>query len=224
MRRFYKMRLLLTTHLAATILGFSSANLPSRLKVTMKSRTILGLASMIAAIVCGCSNSDQGEWKPAGDGRTIVNSKTGELRDVKTGLTVKELTAKREAAEDEAQKKDLANEAQRQASLAQARVAEQRRLENNDRISARIKPFVERQLQRPGATGTNTYAEYKRNHDWEKATKPLRTNSRLTDRDVIELLDMLKTAAKTEPFKSDASLREVIDELMRWEYESATPK
>lgn len=54
----------------------------------------LPIASLVFLFtVLGCS---KGEWKPVGDGRTIVNTRTGELVDAKTGLKVEELNKQRD--------------------------------------------------------------------------------------------------------------------------------
>lgn len=42
-------------------------------------------------ILAGCS---KGEWKPTGDGRTVVNTKTGEIKSTTTGLTREEAAEK----------------------------------------------------------------------------------------------------------------------------------
>lgn len=44
----------------------------------------------IAAVTFGCGKDDQGEWKPTGDGKTVVNSKTGEIISTASGLTVQQ--------------------------------------------------------------------------------------------------------------------------------------
>jgi hypothetical protein len=40
----------------------------------------------------------RGEWKPTGDGKTVVHTRTGEMRLTANGLTVQEVAANREAA------------------------------------------------------------------------------------------------------------------------------
>ena len=61
-------------------------------------RRFLALTTLAAAAVLGgClvwfftpnpNQEDAGEWKSTGDGKTIVNSKTGELRLTRTGESV----------------------------------------------------------------------------------------------------------------------------------------
>jgi hypothetical protein len=46
--------------------------------------TVFGTAVLFAA----CSQAPQGEWRPTGDGKTIVHTITGELRETATGRTI----------------------------------------------------------------------------------------------------------------------------------------
>jgi hypothetical protein len=47
-------------------------------------RVILASVLALLASVLGCSKPDEGEWKASGDsGRTIYNSKTGEVRPIR---------------------------------------------------------------------------------------------------------------------------------------------
>ena len=74
-----------------------------------------------------------GDWKPSGDGRTIVNTKTGEIRVTATGETVQEyqkrideeLAAQAAIAEKEYQQR----EADRQAAARQQQAAEAEKIE-----------------------------------------------------------------------------------------------
>jgi len=72
-------------------------------------RTILVLA------LAGCS----GEWKPSGDGKTIVHTRTGEIRMTATGETVEEYNGRR--AEEQ-----LAEKTAQSIKNAEAQAAQQR--------------------------------------------------------------------------------------------------
>lgn len=110
----------------------------------MKEQVIRSIGLVVsAAVLGGClvwffkpvpKPSDEGEWKSTGDGKTIVNSKTGELRLTRNGMNV-------EDAEDLAQ---------RQASLiAQKEDAERKNRETSERFrqeAARIQAINERRI------------------------------------------------------------------------------
>ena len=87
------------------------------------------------ALITGCSDAKD-TWKPSGDGKTIVNTSTGEIRDTRTGLSVEELRllrqkeseAEAERTREERRRWELElNEQNEQRKLEQARLDNERR-------------------------------------------------------------------------------------------------
>jgi hypothetical protein len=61
------------------------------------------LPALIGSVGFGCLIigiwiGGRGEWKPTGDGKTVVHTRTGELRYTASGRSVQEVAAEREAA------------------------------------------------------------------------------------------------------------------------------
>jgi hypothetical protein len=60
---------------------------------------ILGPILLISVPFCGCCRSAE-EWKPTGDGRTVVNTVTGEIKYTSTGLSREEFDRRRKEQEE----------------------------------------------------------------------------------------------------------------------------
>jgi hypothetical protein len=79
---------------------------------------------LIVLACCGCA----GEWKPTGDGKTVVNTRTGAIKVASTGEDIREFNA-RKAREQQAREANAIREGQRRLEIAlqaqEARQAEQ---------------------------------------------------------------------------------------------------
>lgn len=139
----------------------------------MKEQLIRSLGLVVsAAVLGGClvwfftpapKPADEGEWKSTGDGKTIVNSKTGELRLTRNGMNVedaedladrqarlREITVeqdrKKAEAEHLAREASAKEEAARQAELrAHANAVDAKILARNRIVYLKTRAFIESQ-------------------------------------------------------------------------------
>ena len=178
-----------------------------------------GLITLIAWIAF---HNVSGEWKPTGDGKTVVHSRTGEIRFTATGLTVEEterrnrekaVANKREADRIDARQweEDVAA-AQQRADLDERRkVDEQAARDANDRIAAH------------NATLYPTIKVFVMKHDWNYRRLyylPIifASDMPLQNYEVSELIDYL-LVAKSNPQLYKVSVQEVdevLDALSKW--------
>jgi len=178
------------------------------------------LCVMCIALLSGCgsgSDATEGEWKPSGDGKTIVNTKTGELRYTSSGKSVDEVNAEKKQVAAQQAKRFAARSEQETALFAERasqQKAEQKQVhEHNSRIYFRLKKFV---VDHPmiSGTGVGEISQY----EWDLYTTPFRTNRMLNPVDQKFLLDFLGKAVRLEQYKDDQSFHEAIENLKRWEF------
>jgi hypothetical protein len=162
-------------------------------------------------------------WRASGDGKTIFNSRTGELRYTASGRSVAEVNAEiksqyaaQQSALAQAENKYKLEQVQRD----QARENRRQQIRNhNSAIYYKVKKFVDDHptVVIPPLTEKSPYA----NQQWESYTKPFRTGHLLDRLDHSYLLDFLGRAIKHEPYKSDNSFTQAIDELKKWDFSNS---
>lgn len=189
----------------------------------MKEQIIRSIGSVVpAAVLGGClvwfftpnpKPLDEGEWKSTGDGKTIVNSKTGELRITRTGLTVEESAklSAQDASEAEQQRsrqnaKYAAQSAARDAQDA-ARQAEMRSRNNaidaeirvrNRGVYLKSKAFIESQNAK-GFPGTVPYF----NATWHRYTAAILAGQSIDSRTLHSLKKLVLEIQTYERIRVD---------------------
>jgi hypothetical protein len=190
-----------------------------------------GVIAGATIIVVLLANSS-GQWRASGDGKTIFNSSTGEIRYTASGRSVAEIDAERRMEAKTAQlqqaEREKAREAQRvveeQKRTAERLVEEQKRFAifaHNSQIYRNLKKFVDdhpRITLPAAASPAETYDRAYKGLDWENVTRPFRKGYLLTREEHDTLLDFLGVAAVNEPGKSDPSFSQAIEELGKWEF------
>lgn len=152
------------------------------------------------------------QWKPTGDGKTIVNSRTGEIRYAATGLTIQETAdlKKKLAEENAAVYEQQERERHRKQAEREARQREfdTARSVNNWAIYYKIAEFVQKH---------STFQPHSI-YSWRHVTAPFRESRGLTDEEALTLRKALADAAYEEPHKSDPEVHAAIAELAKWKW------
>lgn len=194
----------------------------------MKEQVIRSIGLVVsAAVLGGClvwfftpnpNPEDAGEWKSTGDGKTIVNSKTGELRLTRTGESVefaeemrlREIELNKIIAEKNARKREeeTANReaADRSRKDREAQYAQQneisRRSTNSERYR-QIKRFVELRWDegfRPAPAGSKTFTE------WYVTTLPIRDGKPLTHANAKALSELIERLRGAELYRTSQAI------------------
>lgn len=148
-------------------------------------------------------------WKPTGDGRTVVNTTTGEIRVTATG---EEVTAFNDRIQrDEEAKQDAAYTAESQAEIDRIWTeyrAENRRLDAEEK---RVKEAIQRQGESFRENGRNYHIAQLivlpfneiAVADWWQATEPFRSDEFPTERQRDALLRLASDGVHPDELKSD---------------------
>lgn len=148
------------------------------------------------------------EWKSSGDGKTIFNPRTGEIRYTHSGRSVTEVQAERERKAQEIDRKNLAyRQKQKRKELADKQKKELVR-QHNSKLYYKLKKFVD---ANPKVEGVGSSG------GWEFRTKPFRTNKLLTRQEHERLLNFLGLAIKKEPYKFNRAFYQAIEDLKKWD-------
>jgi hypothetical protein len=190
---------------------------------TLLIAAVTSVATTVACFVVIHTVLPESVWKATGDGRTIFNSKTGELRYAATGQSVAEMRAEREQATQQAKREQedrdylQKTESERNAERNASNVRRESIRAQNSAIYLKVKKFVDDhpRITPPYINPNDTFANYQ----WEQVTQPFRTGQLLTSEEHKNLLDFLGRVIINEPYKSDPSFREVIAELNKWDWE-----
>ncbi len=180
---------------------------------SMKEQAVRSIGLVVsAAILGGCilwaclpksGVGDHGEWKPTGDGKTIVNSKTGELRLTRNGESVEfaeemrlrqielnKIIAEKEARKrkEESEREEAAEDARKAREVQYVHQQEAARQSSNSEKYRQIKQFVELRWDqgfRPAPAGSRAFTE------WYLATSPIRDGKPLTAANAKALGELL---------------------------------
>jgi len=161
-------------------------------------------SSAITALLFMTATSVFGQkWRSSGDGKTIFNYRTGELRYTASGRSVKEVRAaalKRYKLEDEQRSRERITREQRERSIL-----EHKKLvhAHNSKIFHSLKYF------------SGNYPEL--GSYWSQITRPFRVNQLLTRREHANLLDFLGRAVANGPHKNDLGIMSAINQLNSWD-------
>jgi len=165
---------------------------------------------VVAAFALIWAFSSKPDWSASGDGKTIFNTRTGELRYTASGRSVSEVNAERAAAYEANQEQYKIDQEKRdQEGISRTLVKEQKTnaiRSHNSAIYFRVKKFVD---DHPKIVPT---------YEWEHVTRPFRTGMLLTRNEHSNLLDFLGRAVINEPHRSDASFSDAIGELKKWDF------
>lgn len=176
---------------------------------------------LFTASLLGCSKPvDPGEWKPTGDGKTVVHSITGEIKYTRTGLTVEETRRREIEAYEAHQAVEKEAEAKRKLESAAYAAREQReqeardarailRLAHNRALQQRVRAFVD---------ANPTLPTFELAYQWDARTAAFRKGVLLTNDEVGELADKLGIVARHEQFKDDPLLKDAIAALHAWQH------
>jgi hypothetical protein len=132
--------------------------------------------SLMFLAVAGCA----GEWKPTGDGKTVVNTRTGEIRVTSTGESVKDFNAR--VAIEKARDK----ERRAAAALESAKAAEVERLGSSEENG---RHYHEIQLSVCSTAPSELSEDY---DTWWFAAKPFRLDRFPTRSETDELVKVVE--------------------------------
>ena len=162
-----------------------------------------GSSALTALLVVIAFSMFGQKWRASGDGKTIFNYRTGELRYTASGRSVKEVRAaalKRYKLEDEQRSRErIAREQRERATLEHKKLVSAK----HSKIFHSLKYF------------SGNYPEL--GSYWSQITRPFRVNQLLTRREHAELLDFLGRAVADGPHKNDLGIMSAINQLNSWD-------
>lgn len=176
--------------------------------------SVAWVAAAIMALVAAyfVFRGPEDDWKPTGNGVTIVNTRTGEIRLASTGQTVaeydKELEehAARERMEQSVRDAATASKRKEESAAQLQRRVDQ--LVHNQAIYARVKQFVEKYPRLKTVGGIDSF--------YVHAMRCFRTGLLPSNAEVDEILDQLGNAASMPEYAGNSELRSAIAEMQKW--------
>lgn len=162
-------------------------------KIVVVSAAIGVIAGATVVVMLRANSS--GQWKASGDGKTIFNSTTGDIRYTASGRLVAEENAERNIKAEIAQEEYKRERAEREKTREAERLVDQQKriaiVAHNSDIYRKVKKFVDDNpkviFPSAATVGRSLEETYQQAYDqtsahaeWERVTQPFRTGYLLT--------------------------------------------